>query len=160
MSSEYCKPEDLLLGDLGGVEDMSQRYIDLAANEMDSMIGYVYILPLPFTGLPVHQQLILTNIALKLASGRLILAQAVGSEDSAVHAYGKSLIDEAMRDLWAIRNQTIDLTAPKVEGGASVGGDAPVILEGDLYSGVDSFYDWMSNPARQYFNSPIWRPGS
>ena len=154
--SEYCKDTDLLVGDLGGLDPQKSRYILLAGDEMDGMIGFLYPLPLP--GLAPHITLILKSIARKLASGWLLMAQAAPSEDANVHAYGKSLVDEAMRDLWAIRNGQIDLGIPKI--GTNSTGDAPSIIQGDKYSAVDSFYEWQNHPPYlPAIVGPIWRPG-
>lgn len=158
MSSKYCKSGDLLVGDLGGTDPLRQQFVDLAADEMDAMIGFVYVLPLDLESLQAHVQLILKNLASKLASGRLLMAQAVGAEETSVHAYGKSLVDEAMRDLYAIRNGQIDLGAIKVSTTGT--NNAPVIIEGDLVSAVDAFYDWQAHPPLYPPLSPnIWRPG-
>ena len=138
---EYCKANELLVGDIGGLDGLKDTFITMASEEIDGMVGFVYALPLPV--LSLHVGLVIKNIARKLASGRLLLSQAAGGEDSQVHAYGQSLIDEAFRDLWAIRNGTIDLGVPKITVAST--GDAPTIIEGDAVSGVDAYYAWMNN---------------
>lgn len=156
--AEYCLDADLLIGDLAGLDDEKKRYIDMAGDEMDSFIGYVYVLPLQ--GVSVHVTLILKSICRKLASGWLLMAQAAGSEDTSVHAYGKSLVEEAYRDLWAIKNGAIDLGVPKITVAST--GDSPAIIQGDKYSGVDAFYEWVSTPfplLDPVRLTPIWRPG-
>lgn len=152
----YCEDTDLIVGDIGGLDALKAQFIVAAGNEMDSMLGFVYLLPL--SGISTHVTLLLKTICLKLASGRLLMAQAAGSEDAVVHAYGKSLVDEAMRDLYAIRNMQIDLGAPKVTSMQATG-NAPAIHQGDDTSGVDTFYRIMG--ASTYGDAPSgWRPGS
>jgi hypothetical protein len=159
MTSVYCKENELLTGDMAGIEGLRQRFVNLAADEMDSFIGFAYLLPLPIESMPVHEQLILKNINVKLATGRLIMAQAVGSEDTSTHAYGQSLVDEAIRDLWAIRNGQTNLTAPVASAGDT--NSAPVIIEGDRVSGVDAYYAWAGKTgvAALFGTVPIWSPG-
>jgi hypothetical protein len=158
--SMYCKENELLTGDMAGVEGLRQRFVDLAADEMNSFIGFAYLLPLPVDSLPEYQRLILKNINIKLATGRLIMAQAVGSEDTSTHAYGQSLVDEAMRDLWAIRNGQTNLDAPTAEANGT--NAAPVIIEGDRVSAVDAYYAWAgaTGVSALFGTVPIWSPGS
>ncbi len=152
----YCETTDLIVGDIGGLDGLKASFITAAENEMDSMLGFVYELPL--SGVSTHVTLLLKTICLKLASGRLLMAQAAGSEDTVVHAYGKSLVEEALRDLYAIRNGQIDLGAPKVTSMQATG-NAPAIHQGDDTSGVDTFYQIMGSPL--YGDAPSgWRPGT
>jgi len=149
----------MLTGDMTGLDGLKQQYCEMAGDEMDGMIGFVYILPL--SGMSLHVELLLKNIARKLSSGWLILAQATGGEDTAVHAYGQSLVMEAMRELWAIRNGQIELGLPKVVATATEG-NAPEIIQGDDASGVDAFYDFVNYP--RYLPlpvtlGPLWQPG-
>lgn len=153
----YCETADLIVGDIAGMDALKEQFISTASNEMDSMIGFVYELPL--SGVSAHVTLLLKTICLKLASGRLLMAQAAGSEDTVVHAYGKSLVDEALRDLYAIRNMQIDLGATKVASMQSAG-NAPMIHQGDDTSGVDTFYDIMGSSRYDGGIPTGWRPGT
>jgi phage gp36-like protein len=156
MPETYCEAHELLTGDIGGLEDLKQTFLVMATEEMDGMIGFVYVLPLQ--GVSVHAALILKSICRKLASGWLLMSQSAGSEDTSVHAYGKSLVDEAYRDLWAIRNGQIDLGVPKITTASA--GDAPSIIQGDLTSAVDAYYAWQNLPVDYpALLGPIWRPG-
>lgn len=115
----YCTEGDLLLGDMSiGTVD-TDKWIDAASDEMDSKLGFLYALPLaPCPDaeedelLPV-EVLLLKDINAKLASGRLILAQYVGGEDSSQHAYGVALVREALEALMCIANGDVQLTACK-----------------------------------------------
>ena len=154
----YCQPNDLIIGDIAGLETQKQEFINIASEEIEAMLGFVYTLPLG--AVTVHGALILKNICRKLASGRLLMAQAASHEDTSVHAYGKSLVDEAEGTLWSIRNGQIELGAPKVESMAT-GGNAPTIIQGDEVSGVDAFYGWMTGSPRIVPNNGYeWKPGS
>jgi hypothetical protein len=158
--TEYCKPSDMLTGDIAGLDGLKQQFCDMATEEMDGMIGFVYILPL--SGMSIHIQLFLKNIARKLSSGWLILSQVTGDENGGVRAYGQSLVNEAMRDLWSIRNGQIELGLPKVVV-AATDGNAPTLIQGDTDSGVDAFYDFINYPPyleRPFHLGPIWQPGT
>ncbi len=155
----YCEPNDLLIGDIGGLEDAKQRAIDSASEDIDAQIGFIYEIPL--SGQSSHITLLLKGICKKLASGRLLMAQAAASEDNSVHQYGKSLLDEAVRELWSIRNGQIELGAVKVTQKQTTG-NAPTIIQGDAVSGVDAYYDWFNHPLRIPLVpfQPIWKPGN
>lgn len=106
----YSEVGDLLLGDLiVGTGTNQQKFIDDAAEEMDSKIGWRYDTPIVVTGLPRHQRLLLKGINNKLASGRLILSLDAAGEGSTLHAYGYYLIKEAMNELMVIANGELDL---------------------------------------------------
>jgi hypothetical protein len=114
----YCTTDDLLLGDLQlGKRFDPQKYVDGAADEIDSKLGWLYETPLvaanggSFSLLPRHQRLLISGINIKLASGRLILATAIGGEDNQLHAYGASLVREATAELMLIANGDVTLDA-------------------------------------------------
>jgi phage gp36-like protein len=153
----YCEANDLIVGDIAGLEPLKQRFIDAATDEMDAMIGFVYLLPL--SGLSTHVTLLLKSICSQLASGRLLTSQSAASEDQSTHSYGKSLIDSATAQLWSIRNGQTALGALKVTSAAS-GGNAPSIGQTDSVSAVDAFYDYVSNPLTlRREGVAIWKPG-
>lgn len=94
------------------------KWITSAADTIDGKLGYIYELPFILTGsgaLPGYQILVLKEINAKLASGRLILAQDVGGEDSTLHAYGLYLVKEATDELMALANGLVWLDAPKTD---------------------------------------------
>jgi hypothetical protein len=124
--SYYCEVGDLLLGNLQGrlpSQIDPAEFVKHAAEEMDSKIGFVYVTPInvdpepdpPLVALPVPQVLLLKHVCAKLASGRIILAAAIGHEDSTVHQYGLYLVREAEVTLMAIANQEVNLAAPTVD---------------------------------------------
>jgi hypothetical protein len=100
----YCDTDDLLVGDvlLGPNQNLSV-WVDSAAEEMDSKLGFRYQVPIapkpPATILAKHELLLLKDINKKLASGRFLLAQAQGSEEGQEHAYGRALVNDALNSL-------------------------------------------------------------
>jgi hypothetical protein len=116
----YCTVDDLLLGDFQvGKRFDKQQFVDGAADEIDSKLGWLYETPLVaangggFGALPRHQRLLVTGINLKLASGRLILATAIGGEDNSLHAYGNDLVKQATAELLLIANGDVSLDADR-----------------------------------------------
>jgi hypothetical protein len=109
----YCDTDDLLVGDvlLGPNQNLSV-WVDSAAEEMDSKLGFRYQVPIapkpPATILAKHELLLLKDINKKLASGRFLLAQAQGSEEGQEHAYGRALVNDALNSLMLICNAEID----------------------------------------------------
>lgn len=115
----YSTVGDMLVGDMmfpAGFD--KQKYVTIAAEEMDAKLGVLYALPLaPLEGaeLPLHERLLLKTINNKLASGRLIMDIAIGSEQAAVHAYASRMVNEATRELVLLANGEVDLSAVRRE---------------------------------------------
>ena len=151
----YSGEDDLLIGDLALSPVLDKgKFIDEAAEEIDAKLGFVYKLPL--TGLAVHEALLLKGINNKLASGRLIMAVAVGGEDTAVHAYALRLVTEATQELLAIANGAVDLTAERADPTTEEGRGAttPSVTNLDGESGVEAFYKQVMG------GTPwTWQPG-
>lgn len=122
----FSKVEDLLLGDILVSQHVDkQSFVDEAANEMLAKLGFIYALPLAPVGtdpvtdeswleLPMHEVLTLKTINNRLASGRLILTLDAAGEGTQLHAYGWSLVQEALGELMVLANQDVDLTAIKL----------------------------------------------
>lgn len=118
---------DLLIGDmLLSTSFDKDKWVTDAYDEMNSKLGWVYSLPLRPEGvdpgdedswqdLPEHQQLLLKTINNRLASGRLIMAQAIGAQQQQLHAYGYSLVEQALADLMHLANRDIILLAELVD---------------------------------------------
>lgn len=90
---------DLLVGDAVLTNVDPSRQLNNAKNEILSHLGTIYASPLPEVDETSSVGLRLTLIHNRLASGRLILEFAMGSESEALHAYGNSLVQEALADL-------------------------------------------------------------
>lgn len=134
----YSTVADLLLGDMETGSIDLQKYVDAAADEIDSKLGFLYVLPL--SPLAAVEILLLKDINNKIASGRLILAQYIGGEESALHAYGYSLIREATESLMLLANGVIDLGSVRTESPVDEG-MAPRAFVYDEESMVTAFED-------------------
>ena len=140
----YCTSDDLLVGDMVfGSLDVTD-FINQAANEIDSKLGVIYKLPLSaavgqtFVNLPQYQQLIVKNINIKLASGRLFLTTAA-DDTSSLHQYGMRLVQEAMSELMAIANGLVELSAERREPIGQEQDRIPRTLNHDEESMVDQY---------------------
>lgn len=153
----YSEVTDLLVGDMtigGGVD--KDRFVQDATDEVNSRLGFVYVLPLD-PAPAEHITLMLKRCANLIATGRLILAVASGGEDTALHAYGESLLREGQNLLEAIACGQVDLGAAKVP--VHTDGNAPIITQADSVSAVDAFYSYVngySDPG--ITGNPIWTP--
>lgn len=152
----YSQVDDLLTGDLHISSKVDkQKVIDDAAEEIDSKIGFLYSLPIPFVSLPLHQKLLLKQINNKLASGRLILALDIVGEENSLHAYGLRLVTEATGELMLIANGQVDLDAPRWETpDDSYTDKTPTIKNRDAESAVDQFENSFMRGEPSY-----WTPG-
>lgn len=156
----YSTVDDLLLGDmpLGSKVDPI-RFVQDAADEIDSVLGFRYVTPIDISDESTtarHVKLLLKRINNHLASGRLILAVDVGGEDSVLHAYGVSLIQEAIAWLTQIVNgMTLEGVEENPGEDASSG---PTVKNEDEFSSVATFYDYVMTPWPGGL-SPWWQPG-
>lgn len=146
----YCEPSDLILGDIVlPTWLVPADWVNLAADEIDSKLGFIYKVPLEavtppgggFAGLAVHEQKLVKGINYKLASGRIILALDSGGEDTTLHAYGLSLVREATNELMQLANGNVQfpdaaLNANTAPNGPSV---TPGVANGDEMSLVDAW---------------------
>jgi hypothetical protein len=127
----YCTTGDLLLGQLESrlpPEIVANEYIALVADEIDGRLGFLYETPFEVAGvnaLPDHQVKLLKSINSKRASGRIIMAATIATEDVAVHNYALRLIQEADLELAAIANGDVKLSAPTVDSDGNPVGPIP-----------------------------------
>lgn len=153
----YCKPTDLLIGDVTLSGAMSREsFVNDAADEMDARIGFVYVLPL--AGLAPHAVVLLKMINARLASGRLLMSMSSVSENHDVHRYGEWLIKEAYADLTNICNQTINLV-----GAVLIADPTPnvaTIYNRDEESAVEVFEDAFMRPTNLTGMPVWWQPGT
>lgn len=156
----YCEITDLLLGDLNVSASLNKyNYVNSAAAEMDGEIGQRYTLPLDLAAAPDWVALKLKTINQNLATGRLICAQAAGSEDNKLNAYGDSLIQLAYRDLCRIVDGSLALTGIAVDP-TSFRVTAPAIHNHDAVSAVDEFEQIAMRRRGNVFPRDRWRPGT
>ena len=117
----YCVLADLLLGQLENrlpPEITTAEYINAAADHIDARLGSMYVTPFVTIGvnsLPSHQVKLLKGINAKRASGQIILAATIATEDTVIHQYGLWLIQEADLELAAIVKGEYLLSAPRVD---------------------------------------------
>jgi hypothetical protein len=150
----YCVKEDLLTGDipLAGKYGDGTSFVNFAADEIDGQIGHLYVTPVTYVN-PVDPkakpaQLLLKKINILLASGRIILDMAAGTEDQNLHAYGNAMLLEGINLLNMISSGKIKLaTAIEIEDTADDENTAISVLQYDPYSLVESFYTTYSRPA-------------
>jgi hypothetical protein len=152
VASTYSTVGDLLVGDMPFPAYIDkQAYVDKAADEIDARLGYVYATPFDVSDAsPMIRpaRLNIKRIAAHLSTGRLILAAAIAGEDRQLHAYGKSLIDEALKALEKIANGEIPLigAAPLDPADVSAPPSGPSVLNIDQFSMVEQFYQDFSLP--------------
>jgi hypothetical protein len=139
----YSEVEDLLVGKIPMPAYIDpQKYVQDATDEVDSYVGMVYTTPIDVTETstivrPVR--LLLKRLANHLASGRLIMAAAAGSEMRNVHAYGSSLVESASKVLCEISEGKVVLQdVPTVGDGTQA--SVPLIFNLDSESAVEAYY--------------------
>jgi ribosomal protein S18 acetylase RimI-like enzyme len=150
----YCDDTDLLIkADVLQTPGQTlQMWVDRAAEEMDSMLGFRYVIPITpapnYPMLATHETLILKQINVKLASGRFYLANSAHDEDDQLHSYGRYLVNEALASLRAIVDGTIDLesaqlTTTMVEDSSK---RMPGVINRDDHSLVEDWEDLVMWP--------------
>lgn len=157
----YAEEDDLLLGDMTLSSRLSPaKFLADSADEIDVRIGRIYVTPVNLPALEQTSRLTLKLANARLASGRLLMAQAQAAQDDSLHAYGMYLIGEAENVIAAIETNRLQLE------GADVRDDlldtpAPKVTNYDARSPVEEFYDEFlgGGAASPLPRSPIWRPG-
>lgn len=153
MSDPYSSPEDLLLGNIPLRDDATQlKYCSDATDEIDSTIGFLYETPVDMTDDPGTvarpSRLLLKRINNFIASGRLILAYAAGTEDDNLNAYAQYLLGQARDALMKIASGDIVLQGAVTIGDGSENpvSSGPLFFNLDPESNVEAFYDRIVNP--------------
>lgn len=151
----YASVEDLVLGNIP-IPDSAQRYVDQAAQEMDSIIGFKYETPVVVDNSPEGRPvtLLLKRINYTLASGRLLLALAAPAQDDQIQQYGKYLVDEALKALKMIVDGEILLPGAPEVGGGTLKSTGPVAYFEDDASAVETFGLVFGNPAADVLTRP------
>lgn len=161
----YSEVTDLLTGNIPTPGYLTpQKYVDDAADEIDSKIGFVYETPINVADDPDNPvvrpvRLLLKRINNFLASGRLLLAVTASDEDTSLHAYAKSLVDNAELALEAIFDGTILLEgATELNPQTEDSHRGPMIANKDEFSAVDDFYDQLMPVGSQggRVNGSLW----
>lgn len=146
----YSTEGDLLLGNIPlPTYAGPAKYIADAQKEIDSVVGFIYETPLDLSdtsSMVKPARLLIERISNWLATGRLILAVAAGSEKVELHAYGKSLVDQASAILEQIGCGDIALDGAATIEGSEKPFAGPQIYNEDVESNVEAFYDRIANP--------------
>lgn len=148
----YSSPSDLLTGDLKLPDYLSaQKFVDDAADEIDSRIGFLYATPVNVAALKADPKLrpialLLKRINTFIASGRLIMATDVSGEAGRVHNYGLTLVRDANLALDSIVSGKTVLNIPPADPESDPLLSSPAQYNKDPESNVDAFYDRLANP--------------
>lgn len=156
----YCEEGDLLLGDMTLSSAISPaRFIADSADEIDVRIGQIYVTPVDLGNLETTAKLTLKIANARLASGRLLMAQAQAAQDESLHAYAMYLIKEAEATITSIENSRLPLDGALVRDDL-LDTPAPAVANLDLHSPVEAFYDefWGGGGMSPMPSSPIWQP--
>lgn len=164
--STYSVVADLLTGNIPVNSVIAQKYINDAADEIDSMIGNIYTTPLDVTPGPTEtppgtgpmtrpSRLLIKRISNWLASGRLMLATSAGGEDDQLHAYARYLVESSTSVLMSIARGEILLEgAEKEDTTGDEGVYGPLISNVDPESNVEAFYDRIyASPANSFMTA-------
>jgi hypothetical protein len=156
----YCGVNDLLLGDLlvAGTVDKNV-YVQNAADEIDAAIGVKYATPVNLDLLARHSELLLKNVNVYIATGRLCLALAAGSNND-LNSYGLRMLSEGLEWLCRIRDGAtpLDGDPSTINPDTATTSTGPKIINEDELSGVEAFY---ANAMRTTspFATLVWAPG-
>lgn len=149
----YSAVEDMLIGQTALPKGLDpQKYVDDAADEIDSAIGFIYLTPVDMSDTsPVIRpvRLLLKRLNNHLATGRFITAISSNSQRTDLQPYGASLIREVLAVLQQIQNGELALTgAPLLPAlpGEELPPTGPLIYNVDPESQVEAFYDRIANP--------------
>lgn len=153
----YCEVEDLLVGATALPKGMDpQKYVDDAANEIDSTIGFIYVTPVDVSetsSVKRPVRLLLKRLNVHLATGRLITAMSSNNQRTDLHPYGASLIKEVVAVLQQIATGDITLAGAALvtpDGSTVPAASGPLIANLDAESNVESFYNRIANPGFSY----------
>lgn len=161
--STYSEVQDLLLGELAQPEnEKCLKYVQDAADEIDSKLGFIYVTPIVIdpNGEFRASALLLKRISNWLASGRLILANAASREEQYLNAYGKSLIVDATAALNELTAGTTPLPGATPLNPADTQVTGPIINNLDAQSNVESFYAFATDPYPSQYYPEAYPPGT
>ena len=156
----YCETTDLLKGDIPLPTHMAdgQGYIDTAADEMDTILGQLYVTPIvldPLDPLLRPSLLWLKTCNKFIGSGRLILDLDLSEENANLHAYGLSLLNQGIEMLKMIQSGAASITGAiplDPDAGSQLTG--PMIYNEDKFSLVQGGYEFLLDP----WATPGWPP--
>lgn len=157
----YAAPEDLVLGSVPLPTDGSAtKYLNDAADEIDSIIGARYAIPVVVdTNQPDQKPvaLILKKINAWLASGRLVMAADASGADDQIQQYGLYLVNEAYKTLQQIATGQLVLPGIALANPEAVKNTGPVAAFADSASLVEAHVEVFGNPAAQVLDRATHR---
>lgn len=118
--------------------------ISIGSDEMDSYLGYRYVVPIPVNAsdpTKAYGTQLLKTICAQLVAGRIIVSVAAGGEKSKTHDYGRYLIDNAHKSLCEIKEGKLNISFAAANTEEQARTQGPTIINGDRYSLVDQFYN-------------------
>lgn len=154
----YAEADTLLLGGIPAHDDTElQKFVDDAADEIDSILGVIFETPISKRpdGLPLDRPASLTLVRINryLASGRYILARAASGEEDGLHTYGSRLVREALDALRDIASGKVNFLARKLPDLTAVN-KGPRIANTEERSNVDAFYEAQTGSDRMMYGTP------
>lgn len=162
----YCTVADLLIGDISTSVALSPtKYVNDAADEIDSKIGFRYTTPVASTS-PRPVLLLLKRLNSHLASGRLILAATISANQEELNAYGASLVNDAQLTLEAIASGDMRLPGAPLNPDTTVVVTDPLMSAPILHSNLDSvsqveaFYSAVTSPGTLGYMPDPYRAAS
>ena len=156
----YCDTGDLLLGNVPTPSgNVPLKYIEDAANEMDSRLGVQYVTPIVLDESNPKQRpffLLLKRINAWLASGRLLMALDGAGEDDQLHQYAEYLVKQATAALQNIEDGTIIIPGADPVNPDAPRNTGPLASFADDYSLVESYDSVFGNRAKQSLERPVF----
>ncbi len=147
----YCTVADLLKGDLPLAAQYGDGtgFINTAADEMDVVLGQLYVTPIVLLETPENRPslLWLKTCNKFIASGRLVLDIAIAAEDDNLNAYGLSMLNQGLAMLTAIQTGAASITgATLLDPTAGTHATGPMIFNEDSISLVQGGYEFLLDP--------------
>lgn len=153
----YCEDTDLLVGGIPMPAYLNaEKFVDDAADEIDSYLGRLYVTPISVeanTPQVRPTRLLLKRINSHLATGRLIQAADASGQNKQLHAYATSLIAGAILALQQlVEGSPLEgaTPLPSTEDPDANAVTGPLIRNVDAESNVEAFYDRIAAPGFSY----------
>jgi hypothetical protein len=154
----YCTVDDLLLDPQFGLPMglSKEKYVQYGAEKIDARLGRLYETPLMKDWTAVDREehaptvMLLKMMNQYLASGMIILAISMASEDSGLNAYGASLVAEADNVINLILENEVYLEGakanPNLKKVDEYVGTRPASFSQDSGSATEAFYEMVNSP--------------
>lgn len=159
MVAAYAQSDTLLLGGIPAHDDTElEKFVNDAADEIDSILGVVFETPVTNRpdGLPIDRpaSLALTRINRYLASGRYIMARAASGEDDNLHTYGARLVREALDALRDMASGKVIFNARRLSD-PEAERKGPRMSNAEARSNVDAFYGAQTGSDGMMYGAPF-----